>query len=103
MKGKTMYRVHYIFIPKDRSKMADAIDESAAIWKKHGCNEVSIWQLGGSAIGQISFTVSFDNAGDFGSCLDKVASDPDFMAWQQKYGDNGDWQANTHARLMKKF
>ena len=98
-----MYRVHYIFIPKDRSKMADAIDESAAIWKKHGCNEVSIWQLGGSAIGQISFTVSFDNAGEFGGCLDKVASDPDFIAWQQKYGDNGDWQANTHARLMKKF
>ena len=98
-----MYRVHYIFIPKDRTKMADAIDESAAIWKKHGCHEVSIWQLGGSAIGQISFTVAFDNAGEFGSCSDKVIADPDFIAWQQKYGDNGEWQANTHARLMKKF
>ena len=98
-----MYRVHYIFTPKDMTKMADAIDESAAIWKKHGCPEISVWQLSGSAMGQMSFTVAFENAGDFGACVDKVVSDPDFIAWQGKYFGISDWAANTHARLYKKF
>ena len=101
--GSMMYRVHYIFTPHKLETTAAAMEEAAQIWKKHGCPEVSGWQLSGSAIGQMSFTVAFDSASDFGICFDKVSDDPDFQAWRVKYFGTSDWVANTHARLYKKW
>ena len=98
-----MYRVHYIFSPHKLETTMEAVEEAAVIWKKHGCPEVSAWRLSGSAIGQMSFTVAFDNASDFGACLDKVDSDADFQAWRVKYFGTSDWVANTHATLHKKW
>ena len=91
------------FTPHKLETTAAAMEEAAQIWKKHGCPEVSGWQLSGSAIGQMSFTVAFDSASDFGICFDKVSDDPDFQAWRVKYYGTSDWVANTHARLYKKW
>ena len=98
-----MYRVHYIFSPNKIDTAIDAMEEAAVIWKKNGCPEVSAWRLSGSAIGQMSFTVAFDNASDFGACFDKVDKDADFQAWRAKFFGFGDWVANTHATLQKKW
>ncbi len=54
-------------------------------------------------MGQMSFTVAFENACDFGACIDRVVSDPDFIAWQGKYFGISHWVANTYARLCNQF
>ena len=78
----------------------DAFNEAAALWKKNGAKEVSLWRLQGTKINHFSFSVRCKNMEEMGRCMDKLAADADFAAWQMKYFSSATMKENVIARMI---
>ena len=78
----------------------DHCHEAAALWKKHGAKEVSLWRLQGSKINNMSFSARCDNMEQMGKCMDGLAADQDFAAWQMKYFGTSTIKENVIGRLV---
>ena len=50
-----MIAQHFIFESHKPEVLKDAFNEAAALWKKNGAKEVSLWRLQGTKINHFSF------------------------------------------------
>ena len=98
-----MYKEHFIFKPNKISEIRHSSSEVAKIWKKSGCTDITLWELGGSSIGLMALTLTFENVAEFGACMNKFNNDPDWLAWSIKYEGDFDYSANPNATLIEKF
>jgi hypothetical protein len=95
-----MIAQHFIFENHKPEVLMDAFHEAAALWKKHGAKEVSLWRLQGSKINNMSFSARCDNMEQMGKCMDGLAADQDFAAWQMKYFGTSTIKENVIGRLV---
>ena len=98
-----MYKEHFIFKTNKIAKLKESSSEVARIWKKSGCNDITLWELGGSSIGLMALTLSFNDVQEYGTCMNKFNKDPDWLAWSIKYEGNFEYSANPNATLIEKF
>ena len=95
-----MIAQHFIFELHKPEVLMEAFESAATMWKKHGAKEVSLWNLRGSKINRMSFSVRCDSMEDMGKCMDALDADPDFQAWQVKYWDSSTIKENVVSRLV---
>ena len=98
-----MYKEHFIFKANKIWELNEPSSEVERIWKNSGCNDVSLWELGGSSIGLIALTISFKDVEEYGVCMNKFNKDPDWLAWSIKYEGNFEYSANPNATLIEQF
>ena len=53
------------------------------LWRKHG-GKVSFWTVAVGEIGNLVFSVNFENFAAYGATIDKLNTDPEFLTWQAK-------------------
>jgi hypothetical protein len=95
-----MIAQHFIFENHKPEVLMDAFNECAVLWKKNGAKEVSLWRLQGSKINRFSFSVRCDDMEQMGKCMDNLAADADFAAWQMKYFGSSTIKENIIGRLV---
>ena len=95
-----MIAQHFIFENHKPEVLMDAFNECAALWKKNGAKEVSLWRLQGTKINRFSFSVRCENMEQMGKCMDNLAADADFAAWQMKYFGSSTIRENVIGRLV---
>ena len=102
MQGKEndMIAQHFIFESHKPEVLMDAFNEAAALWKKNGAKEVSLWRLQGTKINHFSFSVRCENMEQMGKCMDNLAADAAFAAWQMKYFGSATMKENVIARMI---
>jgi hypothetical protein len=97
--------LQYVFKPLPGSDLARIIEHAqiaAKLWKKHGAKEVSLWNISNGEIGNLAFTVPFENYSDYGRCYDALLADPDFRKWQVDLVKAGlsEWVRSNIARRI---
>jgi hypothetical protein len=78
--------VQYVVKPNPGSVLAAILEmtkESAALWRKHG-GKVSFWTVAVGEVGNLVFSVNFENFAAYGATIDKLNADPEFLTWQAK-------------------
>ena len=90
----------FIFESHKPAVLMDAFNEAAALWKKNGAKEVSLWRLQGTKINHFSFSVRCENMEDMWKCMDKLAADTEFAAWQMKYLGSATMKENIIGRMI---
>ena len=95
-----MIAQHFIFENHKPEVLMDAFNECAALWKKNGAKEVSLWRLQGSKVNHFSFSVRCDDMEQMGKCMDNLAADTDFAEWQMKYFGTSTIRENVIGRLV---
>ena len=95
-----MIAQHFIFESHKPAVLMDAFNEAAALWKKNGAKEVSLWRLQGTKINHFSFSVRCENMEEMGKCMDNLAADADFAAWQVKYFGSATMKENIIGRMI---
>ena len=68
--------------------------------EKNGAKEVSLWRLQGAKIGHFGFSVRCDDMEQMGKCMDNLAEDVDFAAWQMKYHRTFSIKENIIGRMI---
>lgn len=78
--------LQYVFKANPGVDMADLmalVNESAALWKKHGA-DVSFWAVQVGEVGNLSFVARFESAAKLGATLEAMNTDPAFATWRAK-------------------
>ena len=76
-----MIAQHFIFDIHRPEVLMDAFKEASVLWKKHGAQKC-------------------ENTEQMGNCMDGLATDADFAAWQGKYFGTSTLQENVIARMI---
>ena len=97
---KTIIAQRFIFESDKPEVLTEAFNEAATLWKKNGAKEVSLWRLQGTKINNFSFSVRCENMEDMGKCMDNLAEDADFAAWQLKYFGSARMKENIVGRMI---
>ena len=95
-----MIAQHFIYETYKPETLMEAFKEAAALWKKNGAKEVSLWRLQGSQINHFSFSVRCDSMEEMGKCMDALSTDADFQAWQMKHFGNFKIKENVIGRKL---
>ena len=95
-----MIAQQFIFESHKPAVLMDAFNEAAALWKKNGAKEVSLWRLQGTKINHFSFSVRCESMEDMGKCMDNLAADAEFTAGQMKYFGSATMKENIIGRMI---
>ena len=97
------YEARYVFRPNPGADMAvitRAMEEGAALWRKHGAPGPTLWTITAGELGHLVLVVRFENAAEYAKVVDPLSADPDFRAWQAKNVQAGQitWVRSNLAR-----
>jgi len=73
----------FVFKPNpgaDMAKFRANVKTAVTLWKKHGA-ETSFWTVTGGEVGNFVVSCMFPSFSAYGSCMDQLAADPEFQAW----------------------
>ncbi len=99
------YEARYVFRLNpgaDVAAVLKAMQQGAALWRKHGAQGPRLWAITAGELGNYVLSVQFDNAGSFAKVVDTLSADPDFLAWQAGNAKAGQitWVRSNHAREL---
>jgi hypothetical protein len=99
------YEARYVFKPNpgaDLAAVIEAMEQGAALWRKHGAPSQRLWAITAGELGNYVLSVQFDNALAFAQVVDGLSADPEFRAWQTRNAEAGDitWVRSNHAREL---
>lgn len=86
----------------DLLKIIESAKVSAKLWKKHGATDVTLWAVTAGEVGNMAFTVQFENFTSYGASYDKLSADPEFRKWQSDVAKLGmtEWVSGNVARAV---
>ena len=79
------YEARYVFRPNAGADMAvvtRTMREGAALWRKHGAANPTLWTITAGELGNYVLVVRFENAAEYAKVVDPLSADPDFRRWQ---------------------
>ncbi|SEA21022.1 hypothetical protein SAMN05444680_101911 [Variovorax sp. YR216] len=79
------YEARYVFRPNpgaDLGAVMEAIQQGAALWKRHGATNARLWVVAAGELGNYVLELRFDNATEYAKVTDPLSADPDFRKWQ---------------------
>ncbi len=82
----------FVFRPNPGADLAELVGlakESAALWREHGAQDVSLWTVQFGEVGNMVFAVRCDSAAQLGSTIEKLNADPRFVAWRARNVKSG--------------
>jgi hypothetical protein len=99
------YEARYVFKPNpgaDLAAVIEAMEQGAALWRKHGAPSPRLWAITAGELGNYVLSVQFENAVAFAQVVDPLSADPEFRAWQARNAQAGDiaWVRSNHAREL---
>ena len=99
------YEARYVFKPNpgaDLAAVMKAMEQGAALWRKHGAPNPRLWAITAGELGNYVLSVQFENALAFAQVVDNLSADPEFRAWQARNADEGHitWVRSNHAREL---
>lgn len=99
------YEARYVFKPNPGSDLAavmKAMEQGAALWRKHGAASPRLWAITAGELGNYVLAVQFENAAEFAKVVDPLSADPAFRAWQAGNVQGGQitWVRSNHAREL---
>ena len=99
------YEARYVFRPNPGADMGDvmkAIEEGAALWRKHGAPNPRLWTISAGEIGNYVLVVQFENAAEYAKVVDPLSADPKFRRWQARNVAAGNitWVRSNLAREL---
>ena len=99
------YEARYVFKPNpgaDLAAVVKAMEQGAALWRKHGAPSPRLWAITAGELGNYVLSVQFENAVAFGKTVDLLSADPEFHAWQASNAGEGQvtWVRSNHAREL---
>lgn len=97
------YEARYVFKLSPGADMAQvkkAMEEGAALWRKHGAASPRLWAITAGELGNYVLVVQFENAAEFARVVDPLSADPAFQHWQahNAAADQITWVRSNHAR-----
>ena len=97
--------LQFVFKPlpgSDLSAIVTTAKEAARLWKKHGAADASLWTVAVGEMGNLAFTVHFEDFTSYGTCYDSLLKDADFRKWQMDVVKQGmtEWVRGSVARKM---
>ena len=97
------YEARYVFRPNPGADMAvitRAMEEGAALWRKHGATSPTLWTITAGELGNYVLVVRFENAAEYAKVVDPLSADPDFRRWQARNVQAGQitWVRSNLAR-----
>lgn len=99
------YEARYVFRPNpgaDLAAIMKAMEQGAALWRKHGAPSPRLWAITAGELGNYVLSVQFENAAAFAKVVDPLSADPEFRAWQAHNAEAGQitWVRSNHAREL---
>lgn len=99
------YEARYVFRPNpgaDLKAVMSAMQQGAALWRKHGAPGPRLWAITAGEQGNYVLSVQFDNAAAFAKVVDTLSADPEFQGWQAQNAKDGhiSWVRSNHAREL---
>jgi hypothetical protein len=99
------YEARYVFRPNPGADMAaitKAMEEGAALWRKHGAPSPRLWAITAGELGNYVLVVQFENAAEYANVVDPLSADPEFRRWQAKNVQKGQitWVRSNLAREL---
>ena len=99
------YEARYVFKPNpgaDLAAVMKAMEQGAALWRKHGASSPRLWAITAGELGNYVLSVQFENALAFAQVVDNLSADPEFRAWQARNTEEGhiSWVRSNHAREL---
>jgi hypothetical protein len=99
------YEARYVFRPNpgaDLAAIMKAMEQGAALWRKHGAPSPRLWTITAGELGNYVLSVQFENAAAFAKVVDPLSADPEFRAWQARNAEAGQitWVRSNHAREL---
>lgn len=99
------YEARYVFKPNpgaDLAAVVKAMEQGAALWRKHGAPSPRLWAITAGELGNYVLSVQFENALAFAQVVDPLSVDPEFHAWQARNAEAGQisWVRSNHAREL---
>lgn len=99
------YEARYVFKLNpgaDLAAVTSAMQQGAALWKKHGAQAPRLWAITAGELGNYVLSLQFDNAAGFATVVDALSADADFKAWQANNAKAGQitWVRSNHAREL---
>lgn len=79
------YEARYVFRPNpgaDLGAVIEAMQQGAALWKKHGAATARLWVVAAGELGNYVLELRFDNASEYAKVTDPLSADPEFRRWQ---------------------
>ena len=97
------YEARYVFklhAGADLKAAVSAMQQGAALWRKHGAAAPRLWAITAGELGNYVLAVQFDDAAGFAKVVDSLSADADFQAWQARNAKDGHiaWVRSNHAR-----
>ena len=99
------YEARYVFKLNpgaDLAAVMTAMQQGAALWRKHGAKNPQLWAITAGELGNYVPSVQFDNASAFAKVADALSADSEFRAWQGQNAQGGQitWVRSNHAREL---
>ena len=95
-----MIAQHFFFESHKPQVLMYAFNEAAALWKRNGAKEVSLWRLQETNINHFSFSVRCENMEEMGKYMFNLAADAEFAAGQMKYFGPATMKENIIGRMI---
>ena len=85
----------------DMAKFRGSVKTAVALWRKYGA-ETSFWTVTGGEVGNFVVSCMFPSFQAYGECMDKLAADPEFQAWNAQSIASGvsSWVRSNIAREL---
>jgi len=99
------YEARYVFKLNpgaDLAAVTTAMQQGAALWRKHGAKNPQLWAITAGELGNYVLSVQFDSASAFAKAADPLSADPEFRAWQANNAQANQitWVRSNHAREL---